>query len=138
MQEKRPKPADFADRFLKLAETYPDSAQAGQSLAWVLENARGGEAAKKAVAKIKEKVAATTDLAELHKSLAGMPSSSLAGLAPVVAERAKKNLDDPKAVPLLVWVCSATLYSGNSKELAKLYNDTVDLLVERFVERKEL
>src|SRR5207247_1241613 len=61
-----------------------------------------------------------------------------ADLAPIVAEKAKKNLDHPKAVPLLVWVCSATLYSGSSKELAKLYNDTVDLLVDRFVERKEL
>jgi hypothetical protein len=36
-----------------------------------------------------------------------------------------------------MWVCSATLYSGGT-DLGKLYDSTVDLLMERFPERKEL
>jgi hypothetical protein len=38
----------------------------------------------------------------------------------------------------LMWVCSATLYSSSMPELSKVYSDTVDVLMERFVERKEL
>src|SRR5262249_48050996 len=52
-------------------------------------------------------------------------------------EKAKKNLDHPQAAPLLLWVCTSGMYGG-SDELRKLYTDTVDLLMERFVERKEL
>jgi hypothetical protein len=138
LKEKRPKPAEFAERFRKFAEAHPDSPEAGQALGWIVSNARGTDAAKQALAKLKEKVEAATDLDQLHKAVAGLPTFGVAELAPVVAERARKNLDHPQAVPLLVWVAQATLYSAGSKELSKLYNDTVDLLVERFVERPEL
>jgi hypothetical protein len=137
VKEKNPKTADFAERFLKLAQTYPDSPHAAQSIAWILRNARGTTAGGKAVAIAKEKVTATTDLDELRKLLSDLPAFGLSDLAPLVAERARKNLDHAQAVPLLVWVGSATLY-GPTKELSKLYNDTVDLLIDRFVERKEL
>jgi hypothetical protein len=137
LREKRPKPAEFADRCLKLAEAHPDSAAAVEALAWVVGNARGTPAAQKAQPLLKEKVAAITDLEQLHKALGGLPGAAFGDLAPAVAAKVKKTLDHPKAVPLLVWVASATLYGG-SPELAKLYNDTVDLLMERFVERREL
>src|SRR5690348_2159171 len=35
LKEKRPNPAEYADRFLKLAETYPDSPAATQAYAWL-------------------------------------------------------------------------------------------------------
>src|SRR5262249_33476042 len=54
-----------------------------------------------------------------------------------VAAKAKKNLEHPKAVPLLVWVCSATAYGG-TPATDKLYNDTVDVLLDRFPERADL
>jgi hypothetical protein len=139
-KEMQPKPAEFADRFLKLAETYPDSPEAVQAYVWVVGNAGGTDAGQKALPKLKEKLAATTDLAELHKGLVGLsvPAYNLTQLAPLVADKAKKHLDDPQAVPLLVWVCSATAYIDAIPDLAKLYTDTVDLLIDRFVERKEL
>jgi len=137
MREQRPKPAAYADRCLKLAETHPDSPVAVEALGWVLTYARGTPQAKKAQPILKEKVAAITDLGQLQKTLALVPGSGLGDLAPQIAENARKHLDDPKAPALLMWVGSATL-TGSTPELAKLYNDTVDLLVERFVERKEL
>ncbi|HEV3081451.1 MAG TPA: hypothetical protein VGY66_16855 [Gemmataceae bacterium] len=134
-RKKRPKPAEFADRCLKLAEANPDNPVAVEALAWVVGS--GTPAAQKALPLLKEKIAAITDLEQLHKALGGLPGSAFGDLAPTVAAKVKKTLDHPKAVPLLVWVASATLYGG-SPELAKLYNDTVDLLMERFVERREL
>jgi hypothetical protein len=93
-------------------------------------------AAQKALPKLKDKLAAIADLAELHRVVTKLPGFGMASLA-AVAEKAKKNLDHPKAVPLLVWVGQATLYGG-TKETNKLYNGTIDLLVDKFPERKEL
>jgi hypothetical protein len=140
LKEKQPKSDDFGNRFLKLAETYPDSPEAVQALAWVVGNAGGTDAGKKALPKLKEKLEGTKDLGQLHKSLVGLPvpAYNLSQLAPLVAEKAKKHLDDPQAAPLLVWVCSATAYAGAIPDLAKLYDSTVDLLMDRFPERKEL
>jgi hypothetical protein len=138
LKEKRPKPADFADRFFKLAEKYPDSPAAWQALGWVVSNAHGTEAANKALTIVKERVTAASDLDQLHTILKGLPPVGLGELAPQIAEKAKKNLDHPQAVPLLMLVCSATAYSGAIPEQAKLYDSTVDLLMERFPERKEL
>lgn len=140
LKEKRPKAADYADRFLKIAETDPDSPEAGQALSWLFTQGRGTEAGNKAQAKIpmlKVKLGAISDLALLHKGLSQFPAYLFQDLAPQVAEKAKKDLDHPQAVPLLMWVCSATLYSGGTP-LAKLYDSTIDLLIERFPERKEL
>jgi hypothetical protein len=138
LKEKRPKPADFADRYLKLAETYPDSPQATQALAWAVGNARGTEAATKAAAKLKEKIADIKDLDQLQKSLSGLPPYGLGDMAIMVAEKVKKNLDHPKAAPLLMWVCSETAYSAGIPEQAKLYDTTVDLLMEKFADKPEL
>jgi hypothetical protein len=140
LKEKRPKAADYADRFLKIAETDPDSPEAGQALSWLFTQGRGTEAGNKAQAKIpmlKEKLGAITDLALLHKGLSQFPAYLFQDLAPQVAEKAKKDPDHPQAVPLLIWVCSATLYSSDGP-LHKLYDSTIDLLMERFPERREL
>ncbi len=137
LKEKRPKPAEYSERCLKLAKEHPDSRQALQALAWVVGNDRGSAAAKKALTQLKEKLTATDDLDRLQRNLAGLPAYMLGDLAPHVAALARKHLDHPQAVPLLVWVCSSTVY-GPTPELAKLYNDTVDLLMERYPERKEL
>jgi hypothetical protein len=139
-QEKRPKPADFADRFLKIAEANPDSPESLQALAWLLNYGAGTPAGEKAgakVSKLKEQLATIDDLDQLQKKLSMLPAHLFIDIAPKVAEKAKKNLDHPQAVPLLMWVCSVTLYSGGSP-LGKLYDSTVDLLMERFPERKEL
>jgi hypothetical protein len=138
LKDKRPKPDAFADRCLKLAEANPDSPVYMEALAWVLANAGRTPAAKTALPKLKEKLAAITDLSALRKILIGMQPSALMEAAPLVAEKAKKNLDDPQAAPLLIWVASATLYSGNSAVFSKLYNDIVDLIMDRFVERDDL
>jgi AhpC/TSA family len=137
LKEKRPNPITFADRFVKFADEYPKSPQAMQALAWAVGNARGTPAAEKALTKLKGQLAATSDLDVLYKTLSGLPSFKLGALAPQVAETAKNHLDHPKAVPLLVWVCSATA-SGPTPDLAKLYNATVDLLMEKFPDRDEL
>jgi hypothetical protein len=137
LKEKQPNRADFAARFLKFAETHPDSPQALPALAWVVSNARGTPGATKALATLKDKLATTTDLDQLHQTVTTLPPFGFADLAPSVADKARKKLDGPKALPLLVWVCSTTLY-GPTPDLAKLYNDTVDLLMERFADRKEL
>jgi hypothetical protein len=137
LKEKRPKPDAFAERCLKLAQAHPDSPAAVQALAWVMGSAPGTEAARKALTRIKEKLASITDLDMLQKRLAELPSFGLGELAPAAAEKARRNLDHPRALPLLLWVCSQTRYS-DSKELTKLYNETVDLVMDRFLERKEL
>lgn len=140
VKDKQPKAADFADGFLNLADTYPDSPEAIQALAWLLNYGSGTPAGQKAQAKIpklKEKLAATAGLDQLHKSLSELPAYTFMDLAPQIVEKVKKDLDHPQAVPLLMWVCSATLYSAGSP-LGKLYDSTVDLLMERFPERKEL
>ena len=137
-KEKQPKPAEYAERFSKLAEKYPDRPEATMALAWIVGHARGTDAANKALVKVKEKVAAIEDLDQLNKVLQKLqPPFAFMDLAAPSAEKAKKNLDNPQAVPVLIWVCSATLYSGGTP-LAKLYDSTVDLLMERFPERKEL
>jgi len=138
LKEKRPKPADFADRYLKVVETYPNSPQAAQAITWLLSQGRGTKAGDKVLVQQKEKLAAITDLDQLHKSLTSLPAFGMGDLALQVAEKAKKNLDHPKAVPILMWVLSATLYSANLPDQAKLYDSTVDLLMERFADRPEL
>jgi hypothetical protein len=138
LKEKQPKADDFADRFLKLAETYPDRPEASQARVWILTNARNSKVGEKLVGELKKKLEATTDLAQVNQLLAGLPAYNFSDLAPLVAEKVKKKLDDPQAVPVLMWVCSATAYTGNMPELAKVYDSTVDLLVERFVDRPEL
>jgi hypothetical protein len=138
LKEKQPKPSDFADRYLKVAESYPDTPQATQAISWLITQGRGTPAGDKVLGKLKEKVAATKDLDELQKSLAAVPAMGLGDLAAEVAKKTKEHLDHPKAVPLLMWVCSATLYSGNIPEQAKLYDSTVDLLIEKFADRPEL
>jgi hypothetical protein len=138
LKEKRPKPDEYADRFLKLAETYPDSPAATQAMAWLLSYGRGTEAAKKAIAKQKEKLNTITDLDQLQKTLASIPGSGMGDLAAGVAEKAKKNLDHPKALPILMWVLSQTLYSGNIPDQAKLYDSTVDLIMERWADKPEV
>jgi len=141
VKEKRPNTADFADRFLKLAESDPDSSEGMQALAWLLNYGAGTPAGQKAQAmlpKLKEKLAATDDLDQLDKYLSALPAYNFMDIAPKIVEKAKKNLDHPKAVPVLMWVCSATLYSSSMPELSKLYSGTVDLLMDRFAERKEV
>jgi len=137
LKEKQPKPADFADRFLKLAEAYPDTPQAGQAVGWLLSYGRGTEAGNKALTKLKEKLAGIDDLGQLQKSLGSLPAFGLGELAFPVAEKVKKKLEDPKAAPLLMWVLSATL-RPQTPEQGKLYDATVDLLMERFADRPEL
>jgi hypothetical protein len=138
LKDKRPKPADFADRYLKLAETYPNTPQAAQATTWLLSQGRGTPAGDKVLGKLKEKVAAIKDLDELQKTTATIPAMGLGDLAIEVAKKTKEHLDHPKAPALLMWVCSATLYSGNIPEQAKLYDSTVDILIEKFADRPEL
>jgi hypothetical protein len=141
VKEKRPNAADFAERFLKLAESDPDGSEGMQALAWLLNYGAGTPAGQKAQAKVpklKEKLAGIDDLDLLDKYLSALPAYNFMDLAPKIVEKARKNLDHPKAVPVLMWVCSATLYSSSMPELSKVYSGTVDLLMDRFVERKEL
>jgi len=135
--DKQPQPAAYADRCLKLAETHPDSPVAVEAWAWVVANAPGTPQAKKAIPGLNKKVAAITDLGQLQKTLTQFPPYGVAELAPQVAQKVRQNLDHPQALALLLWVGSATQYGG-TPELAKLYNDTVDLLMERFVDRRQL
>jgi hypothetical protein len=137
LREKRPKPGPYADRCLKLAEAHPENPVAVQALGWVVNNANGTPQAEKARSALKDKVASITDLDQLQKTLAHVPTFGMADLAVQVVEKARKNLDHPQAPALLVWVGSATLYGG-TPEATKLYNDTVDLLMERFVDRPEM
>src|SRR5262249_47726277 len=88
-KDKYPKAADFAERFLKLAEAHPKSPEAGQALGWVVANARGTDAAKKAVGTLKERLAAVTDLEQLHQFVTALPSFGAGELAPAVAEKAR-------------------------------------------------
>jgi AhpC/TSA family len=137
LKEKRPKGGPFAERCLKLAETQPDSPVATQALFWVLFNAPLSEVSKKATAKLKDTLVAKSDLNQLHTTLASVSGYGMAELAPAVAEKVRKDLDHPKAPALLVWVCSATAYA-QTPALTKLYNQTVDLLMDKFADRKEL
>jgi hypothetical protein len=137
LKEKRPKGDPFAERCLKLAETYPDSPVATKALFWVLANVPLSEVSKKATAKLKDTLVAKSDLNQLHTTLASVSGYGMAELAPAVAEKVRKDLDHPKAPALLVWVCSATAY-GQTPALTKLYNQTVDLLMDKFAERDVL
>src|SRR3989442_1889886 len=62
LREKRPQPATFADRCLKLAEANSDSPVAIEALAWIVRNAGSTPASEKAMPKLKEKLPAITDL----------------------------------------------------------------------------
>jgi hypothetical protein len=135
--QKRPRAADFAPRYLQLAEKHPDSPEALKALVWVVNNARDRPFLQEALPRLKDKLTAVTDLGQLEQILIGLPANGLGDLAPQIAERAKQNLDDPKAVRLLLWVCRATT-PAPTPELAKLYTDTIDVLVERFADHKEL
>jgi hypothetical protein len=137
LKEKRPKEDPFAERCLKLAEANPGSPAATKALFWVLANARNSEASKRATATLRNTLVAKSDLDQLHATLTGVAAYNLAELAPDVAAKVQMHLDHPKAPALLVWVCSATVY-GPTPALTKLYNETVDLLMDKFTDRKEL
>src|SRR5262245_59719855 len=92
-KDKQPKPADFADRFLKLAETYPDSPEAVQAIAWLLNSGGGtpaGQKAQELLPKLKEKLIAINDLDRLYKNLSQLPAYTFKDLAPQVVEKTKQ------------------------------------------------
>jgi hypothetical protein len=137
IKDKQPKVNDYADRFSKLAETYPNSPEATQALGWLVANARGTEAGNKALEKLKEKLASIDDLDLLDQILKHVPGFAVGDLVVKISDKVKKNLDHPKASSILMWVCSATLYGGGGP-LGKLYDTTVDLVMEKFPDRQEL
>lgn len=138
LREKRPQPKAYAERCLKLAESHPDSPVAVEALGWVIANGRNTAEVQKAMPLMKDKLAKITDLGQLQKILSKLPAYGFGDLASQIAEKARKNLDQPQAPALLMWVASATLYGGGNPQTAKLYNKTVDLLVEHFADRPEL
>jgi hypothetical protein len=137
LKEKRPKPDAFAERCLKLADAHPDSPESLKALAWVMSNAGRTPVSKAALPKLKEKLSPITDLDRLQTTLSSLPPNGLNELAPPILEKVKTHLDHPKALPLLLWVCQATVY-GPSTDPSKPYNNTVDLIMARFSERPEL
>jgi hypothetical protein len=144
LQEKAAKVTDIAGRYVRLALTRPDSPEALTALLWVVRNERpcplhqqAQSLLKEKLSQLRDRLAAVTDLDQLDQTVAGLSIPGFEDLAPLVAERARENLDHPKAVPLLLWVCEATR-TRPRPELGSLYNDTVALLVRRFAERKEL
>src|SRR5260370_13698627 len=138
VKDKQPKVPEYADRFMKLAETYPDSPAAIQALGWLVGNARGTEAGNKALTKLKEKLPAIDDLDQLAKTLPHVPAFGFADQPRKIPEKPTNNIIHPQAVPVLMWVCSATFRSAGIPEQEKAYNSTVDLLLERLAERPAL
>jgi len=108
---------EFADRFLKIAEDNPKDPVATDALLWVVNNANGGDAHKKAVDKLTA-VINETPLADLKAKLARTRAGS-PDLIEAVLKRVEKDEKDPAAGDLVAWAARNGAYTPAGPKAVK-------------------
>jgi thiol-disulfide isomerase/thioredoxin len=137
----------LAKRSLKLAEAYPDTPAGLAALCWAVSNAPLTEVGKKALAILKDSRIARAELDELGDALGlgsadwrnthSMTSEMKQALAPLVLERVKQNLDQPRAAQLLTWVCTSFM-DADSPAPHRIFAEAADLIANRFADSPDI
>jgi len=119
---------DFADKFLKLAEDNPKDPVAADAYFWIVQNAAGTSAYKKA----SDKVTALLDELSIKDLLAKvnrMPASP--AIFDAVLKRAEKDAKDPEAGDLVAWAATRSFRMPNGQK-------AIDLLLEKYPDHKSV
>jgi uncharacterized protein (TIGR03067 family) len=138
--ELAPKPQLFAERYLKLAETQPDGFVSLAALCWAAFNAPASEPGKRALALLEEGRIARADLGDLERAFdvaQTTHSTRPKQLAPLVLGLVKQQMGHPRAVHLLVWVCTNSIYD-DSPEVPPAFAKAADLIVSRFADSGDI
>jgi hypothetical protein len=114
---------EFADKFYKLAEDNPKDPAATDALFWIVQNAAGSEAHKKATEKVTALIG-ELPLNDLYHKLMTLRGGSLAVLD-AVSKRAEKDEKDPMAGTLLGWVATNGAYQPAGQK-------AIDRLIEKY------
>jgi hypothetical protein len=88
--EKYPKPNEYADRFMAIADAAPEDPAAVDALVWCIQLGRGGASAPKAMARLAQKHA---DNPKLASAVAGMVYSYAPVAETLLRAIAEKNRD---------------------------------------------
>jgi len=119
---------DFAGKFLKLAEDNPKDPVAADAYFWVVQNAAGTDAHKKA----SDKVMALLDELSVKDLLAKINRmQGNQAIFDAVLKRAEKDAKDPEAGDLVAWVAMRTMRMPNGSK-------AIDLLLEKYPEHKSV
>ena len=133
LASKKPNVAQFAIRYVKLAEAYPGTKEELCSLCWAGLKDSQSDAGKKAIAKLTGGRIDRATPADLYKALDFAGNSRGERLAPAVLARAKKSLDDSQAARLLAWVCVAYRHD-DSDRAPEPFTEAADLILAKFAD----
>lgn len=98
---------EFADQFLKLAEDHPKDPVAADAVFWVVENADGTPAHRKAAEKVTALIG-EMPLKDLGKRLEA--TQPTAAVLDAVLKRAEKDEKDPQVADLVAWAATNAYY----------------------------
>jgi uncharacterized protein (TIGR03067 family) len=134
-----PNAAPLAEHCVRLAgvsaERPADRAAALAALWWAAGNAPDSIAGKQARAILENGAIAAADLDHVHAAIGSawvFPRETPWTLAPHVLERAKQQLDHPKAAALLTWVCVNALADPTLPERSAVFAQAAELIAARF------
>lgn len=92
VEEKAPKPEEFAKRFLELAQKHPKTDAASESLVWVVTRLGGGPAAKEAIGLLGKDYVTSEKIGDACEAIAGVGDpTSQALLTRILAENQNKD-----------------------------------------------
>ncbi len=132
----------LAERSLKVADGNPENPVALTCLFWSYGRARNTDTGEKALALLRDGRIARARFDELADALtkASVESGRGLELAPLVLERAKQNLDHPRAVRALIWVCNRYYKFPGDKatEAPRPFAAAAEIIVDRFADSPEI
>lgn len=136
----RPDPAEFAERFLRIAEADPGTRDELFSLCWASLNAPDSEPGKRATARLVAGRIERADLSELREAFEQARTSHSLNprpLVPATLSRIKRSLEHPDAPRLLAWICAA--YKDDEGPTApEPFREAADLIGDRFAESADI
>jgi uncharacterized protein (TIGR03067 family) len=135
-----PKPAVFAEHYLRLAEANPDEFVGLIALCWCVLNAPASQSGVRALAILQAERAVRADLSELNRAIqaAETPYSKRSkSLASTVFASVKRQLDHRNAAQLLTWICTNCIRE-ESPEAPSAFTDAADLIVGQFPDSPDI
>ncbi len=128
----------FAERCLKLAEKYPNTAAELSALMLADKQASDTAPGQQALERLRPRIA-SVELEQLRKAVCWYGQSTMSPRStPDFLNRIKQHLDHPQT-PLMLAIAAAALASGSeSSQPPEHFGEVADLIVSRFIESPDI